>query len=72
MSELPSRQWFRDHAGVMLSDDEDGEEWEIVAAYVRKELKTETEWREGIDPPIEIDKRLVTQAFIEGWVSDDG
>ena len=46
---LPSRQWFRDHAGVMLNDDDDGEEWEIVVAYVANELKTEAEWREAID-----------------------
>ncbi len=49
--DLLSRQWFRDHAGVMLNDtDEEGmEEWAIVAAYTSKELKTEAEWREAID-----------------------
>ncbi len=46
--DLPSRQWFRDHAGVMLTYEDDAEEWEIVAAYVRDELKTEAEWREGM------------------------
>ena len=37
MSDLPSRQWFRDHAGVMLTDTE-GEEWAIVAAYASGRL----------------------------------
>ncbi len=40
MSDLPSRQWFRDHAGVMLNDtdDEGMEEWAIVAAYASGRL----------------------------------
>ena len=40
MNDLPSRQWFRDHAGVMLNDtDEEGmEEWAVVAAYVSGRL----------------------------------
>ncbi len=48
---LPSRQWFRDHAGVMLDTTlEDGEEeWVIVGAYASGDLKTEAEWREVID-----------------------
>ena len=44
MSDLPNRQWFRDHAGVMLTYEDDAEEWEVVAAYVRKELRTAEEF----------------------------
>ncbi len=44
---LPSPQWFRDHAGVMLNDtDEEGmEEWAIVAAWASGRLVD----REAID-----------------------
>ena len=32
---------------MMLTHEDDAEEWDIVAAYVSRELKTEAEWREG-------------------------
>ncbi len=43
MSELPSRESFK-RSGVTLTDASP-----ILAAWVREELKTEAEWREGID-----------------------
>ena len=61
---LPGRQWFRNHAGVMLNDtDEDGmEEWAIVAAYVSGRLVD----REAIDNEaavIELGKQVATNRF---------
>ena len=56
MSDLPSRQWFRDHAGVMLNDtDEEGmEEWAIVAAYASGRL---------------VDRETMTPMYRQGGMS---
>ena len=65
MSDLPSRQWFRDHAGVMLNDtDEEGmEEWAIVAAYASGRLVD----RETIDYAAEIYEWFDGQSLFAAW-----